>query len=170
MNNINDPCDYIEEVKHIAEPLARFGISNFTYQRKYHNEKQFYLSANSNWTNEYFSNYSKIEEIVSNYLKEENKTEELNMYSYEQNKIYKYIDNRNQLFLLIFNKTYYEVLSFSGREKNKQLKFFYLNNFDIFDAFTIYFKDRASHILKRLEKGASIISGQESNITTSKKP
>lgn len=141
LNQLEIPYNMRREISVIIQPLKNFGIETLTYSRYYDTGREILLTNNPSWYDEYFQVHHSYEENnVSNsdiqYLKN-NRT----------SSTYKQIDEKNRLSMIRYLTNYREIFTFSGDSSNEHLKSFYINNMELFDAFILYFEERAETIL-----------------------
>lgn len=140
-----------QEIDQILTPLKRYGIRTLTFIRNYDTGHQILLSNNSNWVEDYYH-----ENLPGNFLSGHPKqyTQKYliipNESSLPVHKISRERYNEGNTFCLIHRyEKFTEFFFFAGHVNNISLPNFFINNVDLFQTFTTYFKSAAEDLITR---------------------
>jgi DNA-binding CsgD family transcriptional regulator len=148
------------DIDEICKPLKKFGIKLFTYLKNYRNGAQIYLSNDSRWTEDYYN-----KKLYESSLFELNPAIYPSGYTLwpkdSSSKVFiharTYFDSDHGITIIENQKKFCEFYFFSTSASNPSIINLYLNNIDLLKRFVVYFKDKASAILKTAEKNKIII-------------
>ncbi len=152
-NNISSHL--VDDVREISKPfLEKFQLNFFDYGRTYYNDSSsIILIPDNTWIEYYFKNkyhlvttiYDSGIHLWDNYVEKA---------AVEARDIFNYTNG-----ISIFKKQgdYCEVFNFAAPRTNKKVLDFYFNNQNLLYAFTDYFKDKATELLKKSELNKLIL-------------
>lgn len=146
-------CNHI---KQICTPLHSLGILDFIYLRIYKaNGKFIDLSSNSDWSTLYFKklyNHEYPENIVQKHTHILN-ISNIELWCFDEDNIIwaeakEFFNLGNGITIVKENADYKEIYYFASHKTNYKINYFYLNNLDLLEKFTYYFKEKAAKLIK----------------------
>lgn len=147
-----------ETIKNVCSPLKHINITNFFFYRVYSDGTFIDFATNLDWTEFFLKKFYNCEyaaNSISDLFFIENGISLWEMNPHNQ--IWR--DGKN-IFgagngITMVNseqEAYLEIACFYARENDYYLNEYYLNNLDLLNNFILYFKDKASRLLKESEK------------------
>jgi LuxR family transcriptional regulator, quorum-sensing system regulator SolR len=149
--------DTFDEVAQIASPLKTLGIKGFMYMRVYKDGSFMDLASDADWTEvfykRFYANDYDPDEIKDHYFFDN----DISLWALNpQNELWR---EGEQLFnvgngISVYNHLddYTEVSFFYADRQNHAINQFYVNNLDLLDRFSIYFKEKASRLITKGEQ------------------
>lgn len=145
------------EVLQITAPLKKFGVSMFSYTRVYHDGSFIDVSDRSDMI-DYFYYQT---DIYKHYAPDANPAAigegyviltSAEIANSPLAPVRDDVDLDNSLSIIKKSKKYYEVWNYASRKNNHEIINFYINHLDFLDSFSIEFKDKMQHLIKKYEK------------------
>lgn len=156
-----------EDIKNVMQPLlTKHSMTVFNYYRIYFDSTVIRLSTDQKWTEHYFKmNYLETLTIPESYLK---KT--LNYYLWLTDDCPLMLqdaainfDTANGISIAKINHDSIEYFCFaSTRDNTSIVNNFYLNNLDVLEQYSLYFKDQFNFIISQFEKNKIILPNNAS--------
>jgi len=142
---------HANDLDEILMPLKRFGITTFTFMRKFANFSQIYISNNASWVEDYYSN-ALFGQFISKPPKSYQRgyilwspDSTLPVHSLPRER---YDTNHGATFVKPYNE-FTDFYFFSGSNSSTHLINLYINHTEIFEKFILYFQDRAAKIIEK---------------------
>lgn len=140
-----------EETRQVCIPLSEVGINTFIFVRSFADNSLTMLTTRPDWTEHFlkqqYYHISTFEQSPMNYNSgfilwnsiDEDKARE---------SARRYFNFSNGLSLIDKQDDYCDIFHFCVNNDNKKINNIYINNLDFFKHFSIYFKERASLLIK----------------------
>jgi DNA-binding CsgD family transcriptional regulator len=147
------------EIESLISPLKKYNINYFNYRRFYNDHTRIFLGTRPDW----------LETFLSQEFYLKGNTEARPSLYKQQAVLWSTLPNQtvfqacrehgvdHGIYLIKPGPTYCEFFAFASTPHYPGTVNFYLNNLDFLDNFTLYFKDRASALLKESEKHKIIL-------------
>lgn len=140
-----------QEIDEILEPIKPYGVTTFTFMRKFNDGKQIYLSNNAAWVEDYY-NEALFGQFISNHPKNYQtsyliwpQNSDLTVFQLARERY----DSGNGATFIKSHEDYTDFYFFSGQTENTKLVNFYINYTDVLEKFILYFEDRAEKIIAK---------------------
>ncbi|MDQ2994064.1 MAG: LuxR C-terminal-related transcriptional regulator [Pseudomonadota bacterium] len=159
-----------QDIDQLLTPLKKYGIITLTFMRNYDDGHQVVLSNNSDWVEDYYhgglcgnflskhpSQYHQKFLVIPN--ESPHLVHQLSREKYQEG---------NTFCLVNRFETFTEFFFFAGNVNDSMLTNFCINNIDLLETFTVYFKSCGEHAIEKAEKSRlSIVSKVENSETHS---
>jgi len=153
-------------INEICNPLKKFGITIFTYLKKFKDGSHINLSSNGRWVEDYYtlnlyqsSLFEKHPKFYQSGFSLWPCFSNLEVFIHGRD----YFDSHYGITAIKQQDDGCEFYFFSGSAKTPWLIDFYLNNLDILERFIIYFKTKANKILELAKKSTIILPTHTEN-------
>ncbi len=159
VNSITLPNNHIalssqDDMDAILAPLKPFGVTTFSFMRKYPDNTQIYLSNCSGWVKDYYE-----QALFGQFI---NKSPEYDKPLYmlfpveSPLPVFQLAKERynssNGITFVKPHDSHTDYYFFSGGVTSTHLLNFYLNNIDVLETFILYFHDRAERLISKSKK------------------
>lgn len=153
--------DSADDVNQICMPLAKIGITYFSFVRSFKDGSHIRLSNNAAWTKHYYSRgfynvvLKQVPDADGNIL-----WSSIDRYPlfHDASEFFN-VDNGTVLVLTIDDVV--ERYFFGSTRDNKQVNYIYLNKLDILKRFILYFKEVGAPLINKASRSKIILPKQE---------
>ncbi len=148
-------------VNEICQPLARFGITIFTYCRIFNDGKRLYICSDKNWFEHYITQgFQDNLEHLEHYVPADGVKYAL-WSQFKMDPVFSDVYHKFHYWhgMTIYEKNpeFVDYFDFGTHRDNVQMINFYCNNLEVFTRFTDYFKCRAAALIDSPESSRLII-------------
>ncbi|MFA6409659.1 MAG: helix-turn-helix transcriptional regulator [Gammaproteobacteria bacterium] len=156
-----------QELQNLTSILKKFGITYFTYLKKFPNGYHVNISSNPEWLEHYYKFELYASSIFDN-LKQPDHQEFVIWPAHSSNlPVFTHAENHfntgNGVTIVKKTPFFHEFYFFSGKVEDTNLMNFYFNNIDLLQRFTFYWKNKAEKLLTTAEKHKIFIPNKLDN-------
>jgi len=147
-------ASYVQE---ICSPLKKYDIDFFIYSKTFTNQKRLFLTTNAAWTEHYICNVYNLKYVQAYIFDQAVKNNHLISFELFPNNL-AFRTAKEQfglqygLLMPFLNKSDRETCYFVTTKPNPNICNFFLQNTDTLKMFKIYFTERVTDLIKKLEK------------------